>query len=142
MRKKLRICCIPIIFYLSTQIPSYLNSSNDFGDLSISNSIQQISRNNLNEKRASPAYDTIMKEDGMLHYRVLFWVPKDATKFVPYAVSGVNTDVSSHGPVEKWSVEETKITNEREKLVFIFVPKTFVYLYGDGFEKVIHVKYS
>ena len=142
MRKKLRICCIPIIFYLSTQISSYLNSSNDFGDLSISNSIQQIRRNNLNEKRAYPEYDTIMKEDGMPHYRVLFWVPKEATKFVPYADSGVNTDVSSHGSVEKWSVEETKITNEREKLVFIFVPKTFVYVYGDGFEKVIHLKYS
>ena len=54
----------------------------------------------------------------------------------------MNTDVSSHGPVEKWSVEETKITNEREKLVFILVPKTFIYLYGDGFEKVIHLKYS
>lgn len=142
MRKKLRISCIPLIFYLSIQIPSFLNSSNDLEHFPISNSIQQISRNYLNEKRASPAYDTIIKEDGMSHYRVLFWVPKDATKFVPYADSGVNTDVSSHGPVAKWSVEETKITNEKEKLVFILVPKTFIYLYGNGFEKVIHLKYS
>jgi hypothetical protein len=83
-----------------------------------------------------------MGKDGLYHYRVFFWVPNTATKFIPYADTGVITDVSSHGPVEKWSVEETNITNANEKLVFIFVPKTFVYLYGKGFEKVIHLKYD
>jgi hypothetical protein len=97
---------------------------------------------NSTEKRATPSYDKIMGKDGLYHYRVFFWVPNTATKFIPYADTGVITDVSSHGPVEKWSVEETNITNANEKLVFIFVPKTFVYLYGKGFEKVIHLKYD
>lgn len=100
------------------------------------------SKSYINEKRASPAYDTIKGEDGWVHYRVLFWVPKEATKFIPYADNGVKTDVSAHGSVEKWYVEQTKITNDKEKLVFILVPKTFVYSFGDGFEKVIHLKYS
>jgi len=94
------------------------------------------------EKKSSPSYDTITGKDGWPHYRVFFWVPKTATKFVPYSDSNVKTDVSFHGPVEKWSVIETKTTHAHEKLVFIFVPKTFVYLYGNNFEKVIHLKYS
>lgn len=93
------------------------------------------------EKRAFPPYDIIIGSYGLPHYRVLFWVPKTATKFTPYADTGIKTNVSSHGPIEKWSVVETKTTNHDEKLVFIFVPKTFVFLYGNGFEKVIHLKY-
>lgn len=142
MSKKFRICCIPIIFYLSTQVVTYPDLSKELDKFSISDSIQRINETYLYEKRADPAYDTIKGEDGWLHYRVLFWVPKEANKFIPYADNGVNTDVSAHGPVEKWSVQETNITNENEKLVFVFVPKTFVYLYGNGFEKVIHLKYS
>lgn len=94
------------------------------------------------EKRGTPSYDKIIEDDGLPHYRVFFWVPKTADKFVPYADKGVKTDVSSHGPVEKWSVVQTEITSGSEKLVFIFVPKTFVYLYGIGFEKVIHLNYN
>ena len=96
--------------------------------------------NSSSEKRASPPYDIVMSNDGMFHFRVLFWVPKNAAKFMPYADDGIVTDVSSHGPVEKWSVKETQRTDGDEKLVFIFVPKTFVFLYGSGFEKVIHLK--
>lgn len=76
----------------------------------------------------------------MYHYRVLFWVPKEVTKFIPYADTGIITDVSSHGPIEKWSVEETNITSSNEKLVFIFVPKTFVYLLWKGIRKSYSLK--
>lgn len=95
-----------------------------------------------NEKRGNPAYDKITGGDGWPHYRVFFWVPKTASKYTPYADEGINTNVSSHGPAEKWTVVETNTVNADEKLVFIFVPKTFVYLYGKGFEKVIHLRYK
>lgn len=140
MSKKFRICCIPMILYLSTQFPSNLGMS--IGIEKIPELVKQVSKINIDEKRASPAFDTVMKADGWHHYRVLFWVPIEAKKLIPYADDGVNTNVSSHGPVERWSVQEIDITNNGEKLVFVFVPKTFVYLYGDGFEKVIHLRYS
>jgi hypothetical protein len=69
-------------------------------------------------------------------------VPKNATTFTPYADSGVNTDVSSHGAAEKWSVVLTDQIKGDEKLVFIYVPKTFVFLYGKVFEDVIHLSYT
>jgi len=100
-----------------------------------------IDKDTSNEKRGLPHYDYIIGKDNWPHYRVFFWVPKNATHFTPYADSGVNTNVSEHGSVEKWS---TVVTNEIKgdiKLVFIYVPKTFVFLYGKGFEDVIHLKY-
>lgn len=157
MNIKLKICCITSIFYLLTQTTiseSMLEDLDEYQSLvSIRQSIKSSEnspsvkteeniKNNTDEKRASPAYDTIIGKDGLPHYRVLFWVPKEAKMFTPYSDEGVNTNVSTHGPVEKWSVQETKITNDKEKLVFIFVPKTFVYLYGSEFDKVIHLKYS
>jgi len=93
------------------------------------------------EKRGVPPYDYIIGKDNWPHYRVFFWVPKNATVFTPYADSGVNTDVSTHGAAEKWSVVVTKQIKGEEKLVFIYVPKTFVFLYGEGFEDVIHLNY-
>jgi hypothetical protein len=95
----------------------------------------------LKEKRGIPNYDYIIGKDNWPHYRVFFWVPKNATIFTPYADSGVNTDVSSHGSVEKWSVVVTNEFKVDEKLVFIYIPKTFVFLYGKGFEDVIHLSY-
>ena len=117
-------------------------SSKDVRELPTTKLIQQKDNDYINEKRASPAYDKVVGEDGVFHYRVLFWVPKEAVKFIPYADEGVETDVSEHGPVQKWYVGDTKIANEKEKLVFILVPKTFVYLYGNNFENVIHLKYK
>ena len=99
------------------------------------------SSDSTNEKRGTPTYDYITGSDGWPHFRVFFWVPKYATTFTPYADKDINTDVSEHGPVEKWAVVDTKEVKDDEKLVFIYVPKTFVFLYGKGFEKVIHLKY-
>ena len=131
---------INVLLYLPILI--YLPLLKDFTTYSTSALIHKSSISYPNEKRASPTYDTITGDDGQPHYRVLFWVPKTATKFTPYVDVDVKTNVSSHGPVEKWSVAEIKHADAHEKLVFIFVPKTFVYLYGNGFEKVIHLKYS
>ena len=100
-----------------------------------------VTKNIANEKRGAPHYDHITGKGNWPHYRVFFWVPSNATHFIPYADSGVDTDVSEHGPVEKWSVVVTKQIKDNEKLIFIYVPKTFVFLYGGGFEDVIHIKY-
>jgi len=94
-----------------------------------------------NEKRGIPTYDHIIGKDKLPHYRVFFWVPSSATHFIPYSDSGVHTDVSEHGSVEKWSVVVTKQIKGNEKLIYIYVPKTFVFMYGGGFDKVIHIKY-
>lgn len=135
------LCTLIFIFLPINLCPPLLRYASIFSisdsSLNNSNSI----KSNSTEKRATLSYDKIIGRDGLYHYRVLFWVPKEVTKFIPYADTGVITDVSSHGPIEKWSVEETNLTSDNEKLVFIFVPKTFVYLYGNGFEKVIHLKY-
>ncbi len=125
--------CLPILLCLpllkeSTTIPT-------------STKIHQKNISYPVECRGTPTYDTITGEDNQPHYRVFFWVPKTATILVPSVDSGVETDVSSHGPVEKWSVVETQTTDDNKKLVFIFVPKTFVYLYGNGFENVIHLSF-
>jgi len=140
MIKKSKNCFMSLLFFIPIifSFPWF----KDYNTISPSTSINEIIKSYPGEKRASPAYDTVIRDDGLFHYRVLFWVPKESTKFIPYADEGVRTDVSSHGPVEKWSVKETEQVNGDEKLVFILVPKTFVFLYGDGFEKVIHLKYS
>lgn len=148
MIKKYRNYFITVLIFLSINILFYIPLLlcipllKDFSTYSTSGPMNKTSVNYPNEKRAFPTYDTIIGDDGLPHYRVLFWVPKTAIKFIPYVDAGVKTDVSSHGPIEKWSVQEIKNVDDHEKLVFIFVPKTFVFLYGKGFEKVIHLKYS
>ena len=100
-----------------------------------------INKDTSREKRGIPHYDYIIGKDNWPHYRVFFWVPSNATHFTPYADSGVNTAVSEHGPAEKWSVIVTNEVKSGGKLVFIYVPKTFVFTYGKGFEDVIHLRY-
>ncbi|GKU27243.1 hypothetical protein CFOLD11_40700 [Clostridium folliculivorans] len=92
------------------------------------------------EKRGDPSYDYVIGSDYLPHFRVFFWVPKDANKYIPYADKGVKTDVSEHGSVEKWSVIEATKTNGDYKLVYIYVPKTFVILQGKGFQNKIHLE--
>lgn len=94
----------------------------------------------VTEKRGNPSYDFIIGKDLLPHFRVFFWVDKNATNYIPYADEGINTNVSSHGPAEGWTVIETKTTKENEKLVYIFVPKTFVLLHGRDFDKLIHIE--
>lgn len=94
------------------------------------------------EKRGYPAYDTVFDKYGIPHFRVFFWVPKNATQLIPYADSGINTKVLTHGSVENWSVVKTTTYNKDDQLVFIYVPKTFVLFYGKGFENVIHLNYK
>jgi hypothetical protein len=94
------------------------------------------------EKRGSPPYDAIIGKDGLPHFRVFFWVPKNATNLIPYADPGINTKVLTHGSVENWYVVRTNTYKKDEQLVFIYVPKTFVLFYGKGFENVIHLSYK
>ena len=142
MIKKYKKQSILMLVFLSIDVFFYLPLLKQSTTISTVPPIHQTSISYPNEKRGYPAYDTITGDDQQPHYRLFFWIPKTATNFVPYANTGVKTDGSSHGPVEKWLTVETKTTNSNEKLVFIFIPKTFVYLYGNGFENVIHLKYS
>ncbi|WP_298846828.1 hypothetical protein [Clostridium sp.] len=121
-----------LVFRSAVHIPSNTNTVKV---------IKTVNKNIENEKRGTPHYDHIIGNDGLPHYRVFFWVPSNVTHFTPYADSGVDTAVSEHGPVEKWSVVSTKQIKDNEKLIFIYVPKTFVFVYGKGFEEVIHIKY-
>lgn len=102
---------------------------------------KKLSKDIHKEKRGNPTYDYIIGKDHLPHFRVFFWVSKEAKNYTPYADDGVKTDVSEHGPVEKWAVVETNEIKENEKLVFIYVPKTFVLLQGRGFEDKIHLRY-
>ncbi|MCB2293535.1 hypothetical protein LGK95_08375 [Clostridium algoriphilum] len=139
-RVSLKILILPLIILVCMSfIPSALiplvNKPKD------SISITTLSKRLQNEKRGIPHYDYIIGKDNWPHFRVFFWVPENAIHYKPYADSGVNTDVSEHGPVSKWSVVTTKQTKDNEKLVFIYVPKSFVILYGNGFANVIHLEY-
>ncbi|NLM34117.1 MAG: hypothetical protein GX206_01635 [Clostridiales bacterium] len=94
------------------------------------------------EKRGNPAYDTVIDKYGIPHFRVFFWVPKNAKRLIPYADPGIKTKVLTHGPIENWSVVKTNTIKNNEQLVFIYVPKSFVLFYGKGFQNVIHLRYQ
>lgn len=74
--------------------------------------------------------------------RVYFLVPIDAKNFVPSTDKGVKTYVIGHGPIEQWGVGYTGQNTETEKLVFVYVPKTFVFLNGRSFYKLVHLQYK
>jgi hypothetical protein len=114
-------------------------AANNTSAITSNNTVQE---DTVLEKRGAPTYDYTIGRDRLPHYRVFFWIPSNAVSLVPYADKGINTDVSHHGPVEEWNVVITGKVNDNEKLVFIYIPKTFVFLYGRGFEKVIHLKYK
>jgi hypothetical protein len=123
-----------IILLFSSFIPATNTSKINAVGISMTKDIS-------NEKRGIPNYDYIIGNDNWPHYRVFFWVPKSATHFTPYSDKSVNTDISNHGAVEKWSVVVTNEINVDSKLVFVYVPKTFVFMYGIGFETLIHLSY-
>jgi hypothetical protein len=123
------------IFYIFVFVVS-LKSFNAFNSFNISTK----STDNIIEKRGTPSYDYVIEKDLLPHFRVFFWVDKNATNYVPYADEGINTNVSSHGPAERWSVVETDTIREKEKLVYVYVPKTFVILHSRDFDKLIHLE--
>ena len=129
----------------------YTYTFNPFKEIVISTSANKVEtirpasnlqKSPISEKRGTPTYDYIIGSDKLPHFRVFFWIPKDAKHLTPYADAGIITDVSEHGPIEKWSVVTTDKINKDEKLVFIYVPKTFIFFHASSFEKVIHLKYN
>ncbi len=131
----LRIIIVSLLVFLFNSFINVINIPKVAkADVSIDNYI-------LNENRGVPRFDYIIGNDNWPHYRVFYWVPINASHFTPYADKGVNTDVSEHGPAQKWSVVVTPRVINDEKLVFIYVPKTFVFLFGKDFYKVIHLSY-
>jgi len=131
----LRIIIVSILAFLFNSILNVITFPKVIGvGITIDNHIS-------NENRGSPRFDYIIGKDNWPHYRVFYWVKASATHFTPYADKGVNTDVSEHGPVAKWSVVVTSKVINDEKLVFIYVPKTFVFLFGKDFYNVIHLSY-
>ena len=134
-----KIPLLLLIFFMMIFLFINLIPAANLSKVMASNTI--IDSNIPNEKRGIPQYDYIIGKDKWPHYRIFFWVPKTATHFTPFADRGVDADVSKHGAPEKWAVVVTNEIIGNEKLVFIYVPKTFVFLYGKGFEKVIHLSY-
>ncbi|GFP74210.1 hypothetical protein [Clostridium fungisolvens] len=122
-------CCIPI----------HSSNAKEINSIPVG---KKLSKDTHKEKRGNPTYDYIIGKDHLPHFRVFFWVSKEAKNYTPYADDEVKTDVSEHGPVEKWAVVETNEIKENEKLVFIYVPKTFVLLQGIGFQNKIHLRYD
>ena len=94
------------------------------------------------EKRGTPNYAWVKGSDNLPHMRIYFWVSKTSYYYLPYADKGVKTYITGHGPVKKWLVKETGEYTETEKLVYIYVPKTFVFLHGKDFYKLIHLHYE
>lgn len=136
---------VATILLLTNSFYSVIKTDGVADTTSVSDSIvasNTVKEDSFVEKRGEPTYDYVIGSDYLPHFRVFFWVPKDAKNYIPYADEGVKTDVSEHGPAEKWSVVETNKTRENEKLVFIYVPKTFVMLQGKGFQNKIHLQYK
>ncbi|MBK1813875.1 hypothetical protein JHL18_25035 [Clostridium sp. YIM B02505] len=136
---KISVIALTLItcLYLITAISSKTSKATSY--ISVN---KETINDSTSAKRGEPSYDYIIGGDYLPHFRVFFWVHKDAKRYIPYADKGVKTDVSEHGSVEKWSVVETKETNGDDKLVFIYVPKTFVILQGKDFQNKIHLNYQ
>ena len=95
-----------------------------------------------NEKRGTPIYAWVKDSDNLPHMKIYFWIPKTSSYYLPYADKGIKTYVVGHGPVEKWGVKDSGEYTKTEKLIYIYVPKTFVILYGQHFYKLIHLYYK
>lgn len=136
--KKL-ISIISILLILTFNLASPLALNNSVKAINLKSTL---SKQEISEKRGTPPYDYIIGKDHLPHFRVFFWIPINASYYKPAAAKGVHTNVSHHGPVENWTVAETGIKNVTEKLVYIFVPKTFVFLHGKNFYKSVYLKYE
>jgi hypothetical protein len=139
MKYKFKILYFIVILLATFIIANILTLSD--GVMGITNKVSAKAISNSEIKRGDPPYDYLIGKDKLPHFRVFFWVPLSAAEYLPYADKDINTDVSHHGPIEKWSVLETGIKNDNEKLVCIVVPKTFVLLHGKNFYKVIYLSW-
>lgn len=102
-----------------------------------------ISNYNMKEARvATPAYGWEIGKDKLPHAKVFFWVSKNAKKYYPYTNEAIKTYVISHGTINQWGVKETGKTNETEKLIYLYVPKTFILIYGSKFYTLVGVAYE
>lgn len=92
--------------------------------------------------RNNPKYDYVIGNDRLPHFRVAFWVPEDTPSIIPYTPYNIITNISNHGSIENWTVIESNIPKDDMKLIYVFVPKRFVFLYGENFWKYVSVKYE
>ncbi|PJI07809.1 MULTISPECIES: hypothetical protein [Clostridium] len=106
-----------------------------------SNSTSNYIATNEVEKRGTPVHSWMIGADHLPHMKVFFWVPKNSTTFIPYANKGVKTNVIGHGPINQWTVIQTGEVSGQDKLIFMFVPKTFVFTHGPNFYKLTHIYY-
>jgi hypothetical protein len=114
-------------------LPLYLSEASPY-------SFNDLSDNN--EKRGTPIYAWVKGSDNLPHMKIYFWIPKTSCYYLPYADKGIKTYVTGHGPVKRWGVKETGEYTKTEKLICIYIPKTFVILYGKDFYKLIHLYYK
>ncbi|SMC18460.1 hypothetical protein SAMN02745134_00571 [Clostridium acidisoli DSM 12555] len=106
-----------------------------------SNSTSHYIYTNEVEKRGSPVHSWMIGADHLPHMKVFFWVPKSSTTYIPYANQGVRTNVIGHGAINQWAVIQTGQVLGSYKLVFMLVPKTFVFTHGPNFYKLTHIYY-
>jgi hypothetical protein len=50
--------------------------------------------------------------------------------------------VIGHGTISQWPVKETGETTKTEKLVYFYVPKTFILIYGRNFYRLVGLAYE
>lgn len=92
--------------------------------------------------RDDPKFDYVTGNDRLPHFRVAFWVPVDTTSITPYTPYNIITNVSNHGTIENWRVVDSDRHLEDMRLIYVFVPKRFILLYGKYFWKYVYVKQS
>lgn len=94
------------------------------------------------ETRGNPVHGWMIGNDHLPHMKVFFWVPINSSSYIPYANRGVRTFVIGHGDIDKWAVIPTGEVRGSEKLMYILVPKTFVFTHGFDFYKLVHLYYK
>lgn len=127
-----------ITFVLALGIFALIKSTSLF--ISKLSSSDFIATNEI-EKRGNPVHSWMIGTDKLPHMKVFFWVPKNSVTLIPYANKGVRTFVIGHGSINMWTVTETGEVTNSEKLIYVLVPKTFVFTHGPNFYKVIHLYY-
>ena len=129
----LLIVLIVIVLFVATKAVSIIFSSTDTSDYINTKEI---------ETRGNPPYSWMIGKDHLPHMKVFFWVPIKSSILIPYSNKGVKTFVIGHGAINRWHVVNTGNVKDSLMLVYIFVPKTFVFTHGVNFYKLIHLYYN